>query len=477
MQQLFPERWPVACHTDHVGPGSTFVAIKGLHEDGITYIGTAIARGAKTIVVEDVAHIDTATYTAIYKHNVIVQQVPNARKALAQLSAKAAHHPAQKLKIIGITGTKGKTTSAALLFHILQTAGISSALISTVGNRINGTQFAPSLTTPQPDYLHQFLKQCVEQGVTWVVMEVACHAITLHRIDGIQFDAVIMTNIAREHLEFYGTVEIYAAEKIKLLSFRKKNAWGWLNKDDAQLAEISADHLRFFSVHDDGADISAKWRQDSISLALDVTKIGKKFSVHCAALMGEYNAYNILAAIAGAKSVGVAHTNIKKAIQSFPGIAGRLEKYPLPNGATAIIDYAHNPFSYHALFKTLRLHTHQLIVVFGAGGDRDRHRRPQMGAIVAQYADLLFITTDNPRHEDPDKIVEDILFGIAAELQHKVIVEPDRTKAIHRAYARSKKGALIALIGKGPDEYQLIGYQKIPFSEREIITQFASNLK
>ncbi len=468
MLSNMPGIFPVTCHTDHVGPGSIFVAIKGFATDGTRYIDKALEQGATTIVVEDTGSFDAATWQSIYRQRCMVQRVADARLALAQLSAKAAGYPAKKLKIIGVTGTKGKTTTVNLIFHMLQTAGISSAMISSVGNAINDHTLKPSLTTPQPDYLHQFLKVCVDNHVEWVVIEVAAHAITLHRIEGIMFDAVIITNIAREHLEFYSSVDEYAATKLKLLSYRKKHAIAWFNKDDERLAAISAQNVHYFSL-EQAAEIKGTMTDDMAGVTCTIEMHQKQFVMNCPTLMGTYNATNILAACAAGQSVGIAPTFMKKSHASFTGIPGRLETYQLSNGATAIIDCAHNPLSYQALFSTLRVRTKDLMVVFGAGGDRDQGRRPQMGAIVAHYADHIFITTDNPRSEDPTKIVDDIMAGIPHELRHKVTIEPDRERAIWRAYERSQQGSIIALIGKGQDEYQIIGTQKIPFNERAII--------
>ncbi len=469
-----PHIFPVTCHTDHVGPGSIFVAIKGFSTDGTHYIKTALERGATTIVVEDTTTFDTALWQAIYKQRCMVQRVTDARRALAQLSAKAAGYPLKKLKIIGVTGTKGKTTTVNLIFHMLQTAGISSAMISSVGNAINEETLKPSLTTPQPDYLHQFFKVCADNNIEWVVMEVASHAITLHRIEGILFDAVVITNIAREHLEFYSSMDEYAATKLQLLSYRKRHAFAWLNKDDERLAGVTAKNVYYFSLKE-AADITGIVSEGKdVGLACKVHIHKKQYMLSCPALMGEYNAANILAALGAGKSVGIAPLVMKNACEIFKGVKGRLEKYPLPNGATVIIDCAHNPLSYEALFSTLRLKTNHLIVVFGAGGERDQGRRPQMGAIVAQYADCLFITTDNPRSEDPAKIVADIMEGIPLQAREKVIIEPDRERAIHGAYERSMAGTIIALIGKGQDEYQVIGTQKIPFNERAIIKNLSA---
>lgn len=459
--------FPVASHTNQVGPGSTFVVIKGLNEDGSRYIPVAIKKGAKKVVLEHDVELDREMMQLIALHSVEVVRVLNSRKALAELSAHAAEYPARNLKIIGITGTKGKTTTSHLIFHGLQQAGISTALIGTVGNYINDRRYSPSLTTPQPDYLHQFLKECVAEGVQWVVMEVAAHAITLHRIEGIEFDCVMITNIAQEHLEFYPSMDAYASAKLALLSHRKPSAPAWLNADDERLKSLHGKDIYHYSL-EDTADISGIY-QDTQSFFIDCHYKDEQHIISCPSLMGRYNAYNLLAAVAGLQSTGISFSAISNLFSSFKGVPGRLEQYQLPNGAIGIIDYAHNPLSYQALLPALKKQTDQLIVVFGAGGDRDADRRPIMGALVAEYADLMLVTTDNPRSEDPVQIVEDILAGITQSNRSKVIIEPDRQKAIHVAYEKSHPGALIVLLGKGPDEYQLIGTSKIPFSERKIL--------
>lgn len=463
-----PAIYPVTCHTDHVGLGSTFVVIQGFARNGCAYIATALKKGATRIVVDQ--ELSCELRQQIEKQGATVVRVQDARKALAQLTAQASDHAHKKLKLIGITGTKGKTTAAHLLFHMLRTAGIKAGLLSTVGNAIGNTQFASSLTTPQPDYLHQFFKVAVEQQCEWIVMEVAAQAVSMHRIEGLQFDAVIMTNFDRDHLEFYDSMESYFADKVALLNYRKPEAPVWINRDDQWLSKITTSHLKWFGCHSDLELTGAMHPSYDFSVSAYVRYQEKAYTVRCPSLAGEYNLSNILAAMGGALEASMSIKESVAALTSFAGIVGRQERISLANGALAIIDYAHNPQSYRALFQTLRPYTEHLIVVFGAGGNRDKGKRPEMGAIVAEYADLIIITTDNPRHENPDKIVADIMQGIAMHDRDRVISEPDRKKAIENACAVSRKGSIIALLGKGPDEYQLIGDTKIPFSEREILS-------
>ncbi|MFC1870729.1 UDP-N-acetylmuramoyl-L-alanyl-D-glutamate--2,6-diaminopimelate ligase [Candidatus Dependentiae bacterium] len=464
---VMPAIYPITCHTDHVGAGSTFVVVQGFAHNGCDHIPLALKKGASRIVVDQ--ELSSELCFLITKQGAKLERVENARKALACLSAQASDHAHKKLKLIGITGTKGKTTTAHLLFHILKNAGIKVGLLSTVGNAIGEMHLPASLTTPQPDYLHQFFATAVAHGCEWIVMEVAAQAISLHRIEQLEFDVAIMTNFDRDHLEFYDSMESYFADKVALLEYRKPDAPVWINKDDARLSKLHPSNARWFSYKERAELTGILQDTQQLSLHAQISYHNKTYSLHCPALAGDYNLSNAIAAVGAAQSVGIDLVQSVSLLSTFAGIAGRQERISLSNGAIAIIDYAHNPQSYEAFFKTVRPHTNHLLVVFGAGGNRDTGKRPQMGALAAQYADLIIITTDNPRHEDPEAIEQDILRGISQQDRKRVICEPDRKRAIEKAYALSRKGSIIALLGKGPDEYQLIGDQKIPFSERKIL--------
>lgn len=457
-----PEIFPVTSHTDHVGIGSTFVAIKGFDKEGVDYIAQAIEKGATKIVVDENAALSNDVLALIKENNVLLRVVPDARLALAILSAEAAGHPAQKLCIIGITGTKGKTTTSFLLWHILKTAGYKTALLSTVNNYLGDEKFVAPLTTAQPDYLHQFLKLCVERGVTHVVMEVAAQALSLHRVYGIEFDGIIFTNFSLEHLEFYPNMEAYFEAKCQIFGMAKPNAPILINGDDEWCKKIPGrPNMETFSI---SSENNNPVRPELIE--------GQSF-YSCPTLVGSFNAYNVTAASTMAQKLHVPETSIAHALATFPGVRGRFERHELPNGAVCIIDYAHNPSSYESVLGALRPMTDHLIVLFGAGGKRDPSKRPLMGGLAAQFADVVIITTDNPRTEDPEAIVADILRGIAPEHQPKVLTIMDRKEAIEHACSMARKTSMIALLGKGPDEYQIIGDQKFHFSEAEIINGIA----
>lgn len=476
MKILMSKNFLVTSHTKYVGKGSIFVAVKGQKENGIDYIVQALQKGAKTIVIQkDVLLPDEILYV-IQSHGAVLARVENPRRALAQLSAQAYGYPAHKVKIIAVTGTKGKTTTSWLLAHLLSQAGKKTALLSTVRNRIGNVELPTELTTPQPDYIHAFLHECVQQEIEWVIMETAAQAASLHRIDGIEFDGALYTNFSPTHAEFYADIEDYFAAKQSILQQVKLISPIILNGDDEQVANLQNNFKQAFCLYRDmpSKDLSFNQLPATLGLAWQLKYQNKVAMFECPALIGTFNVYNCAMAAALAITLGIKPTILADGFKTFKGVPGRLERYQLPNGSQCIIDYAHTPSSFKAVLSLLRKMTTNLIVVFGAGGERDRTMRPQLGAIASTIADLVVLTTDNPRRENIQDIITDIQSGIDAITQSKrVVIELDRKEAIKKAYAHSSKGTIIALLGKGPDEYQLIGTTKIPFSERAIVTSLS----
>lgn len=457
-----PETWRVACHTDHVGPGTTFVAVQGQTTDGLLFITDAINKGTTRIVVSFDAQLSAQNEQQIKEKNIELVRVSNTRLALAQLSAESYDFPADKLRFVGITGTKGKTTTAALLHHILHSAGKKVALISTVENKIGDRIFKAPLTTPQPDYLHMFFDLCVQEGVEIVVMEVAAQALTLYRVHGIRFDVGIFTNFAHEHLEFYATMDDYFAAKCLLREHMKSDAPIIINGDDLALHCFVYDNLMQVSLQDIAVECIAP---------IVCTGIinGALTEVFAPFMMGKFNVYNIFYALHVALLLGIAKHDVLKAISAFSGVKGRLQKQVMQSGATCYVDYAHTPDSYKQVLTLLRSMTDYLIVVFGCGGLRDKSKRPIMGGIAASIADVVVLTSDNPRTEDPLEIIAQIQAGVAEHNAYKVIEIPDRAQAITYACAQAKKDAIVAILGKGPDEYQIIGATKYYFSDVETV--------
>jgi len=469
-----PSHFPVACHTSNITQGSTFVVIQGQKEDGIRYISQALAQGAHAIVIEEHIELPQFIMDEITTHHAQIIRVKNTRKALAELSAKATDFPARKLKIIGITGTKGKSTTTHLTYHLLKAAGASVACLSTVHNLINDTVFSAPLTTAQPDYLHQFLKLCVEQKVEYVVMEVAAQAFTFNRVDGIAFDAFVFTNLEREHGELYPTLEGYFDTKCALFNHLKKNAPVIINYDDEYGKRIMEQYPSYtlepfsFKNHLNKNIPHASYHHSEQNFSCIQWNTHTFFYQNFA---GIFNAYNVLSALKILTHFDILNT-IKTNQENpfcFPSLPGRCEQYQLPNGAHAIIDYAHTPQSFNAILSTMRKITPHLIVIFGAGGGKDHAKRPLMGTIASTLADLVIITSDNPRHEDPLVIANMIQNGVGDQNKHKIIIELNRQKAIERAYQHAQSSSYIMLLGKGPDEYEIVGNTKLPFSERAIL--------
>lgn len=476
-----PLVFPVTCHTDTVGKGTTFVVIKGLSKDGLEFVPLALEKGAIKIVVEKNVSISSQLHDLCASYGAIIDYVDNSRQALAELSAQAAGYPAQKLKIYAVTGTKGKTSSVWMLYHMFCNLRIKAALISTIGNYLNTYHFKSGMTTPQPDYIHQFLKLCVEQGITHVVMETAAQATTFFRLETIQFDALIFTNLEREHKELYSSMEDYFEAKRKLCDHLKPGGDLFVNYDTPfgkKMCQIYP-HAVSFSCETEKSTWSCSWNDTEpekiVTLSFNPpTKNHARISYifTYSQFIGLFNGYNLLGVLLVIIYNDCVYKEIQDALDMIPSIPGRMEKYTLKNGATVIIDYAHTPSSFEALFTALSQPSLKLFIVFGAGGGKDPDKRPLMGSIAALYGTRVFITNDNPRYEDPHIIASDIYQGIPSDYHHKVTIELDRQKAIEAAIQESDKDTLILLLGKGPDEYQLIQGAKIVFSERLIALQY-----
>lgn len=469
-----PLIFPVASHTNNVGPDSTFVVIKGLSKDGLEFIPIALEKGASRIVVEQGVVISDELKILCNNYNASIEYVDNSRKALAYLSARAAGYPSHKLKIYGVTGTKGKTSSVWILYHMLFGLGVKAALISTVGNYIGTSIFNAGMTTPQPDYIHQFLKLCVDNGVTHLVMETAAQATTFFRLETLQLDALIFTNLEQEHGELYPTMTDYFESKRKICEFLKPDGLLIVNHDNQygrKLIELYNQAITF-SFENKGTLYYCTYTQDKHAQHIKIVFKEMEYHFTYTQFIGFFNAYNIVGTLIVLLQEGFSPQVLQSVLQKVQVVPGRMEKYTLKNGATVIIDYAHTPSSFEALFKALASPSVKLSIVFGAGGGKDTTKRPIMGALAASYGSKVYITNDNPRFDDPTSIASQIYAGIADDLKNKVTVELDRQKAIELAIAQSDATTLILLLGKGPDEYQLIQGHKTFFSERLIALQY-----
>lgn len=448
-----------------------FVAIRGTETDGHRFLGDAVQQGAKVIVIEDdAAYPDSlAMHTGVVK--VVVQ---NTRQALARMAANYYGHPARKLVMIGVTGTNGKTTTTHLVKSILEARGEKVGLIGTIEYAI-GTQNVPAPhTTPESLELHGLLAHMVDAGCTSVSMEVSSHALHQSRVHGIEFRAAVFTNLTQDHLDYHGSMENYFQAKKLLFDGLPETSAAVTNADDPwglrMTASTKAMTLRY------GVESTADVRASHIDLSLkgisvDIEYEGMKRRI-VSPLVGRFNVYNILAAYAAGKAIGVSEQALQHGIASLRAVKGRLERVDSPKGWMAIIDYAHTPDALEKCLRAVRelLSTGRVITVFGAGGDRDTTKRPLMGKIAAGLSDLAIVTSDNPRTEDPQQIINDIVAGIPKTANVQQIV--DRREAIRKATELARPGDVIVIAGKGHEEYQVLGTKKIHFSDREVVEEF-----
>lgn len=444
----------IAYDSRKVQPGFVFVAVPGFVTDGHAYIDQAIANGAQALIVEK----------SPGDKGIPMAQVANSRLALAQVAVVFYEHPSSKLTITGVTGTNGKTTTAHLLAAIYKAAGHKTGLMGTIQNLIGGQELAVINTTPESLDLQQLLDQMVKAGVTHVVMEVSSHALALERTAGVQFDAAIFTNLSQDHLDFHTSMDDYAMAKAK---FFQSASLSIINMDDARASEMisaSIGTVVTYGLHS-ASNVGAKEIKVTASGVSFI--ITGKYGEHQLnlKLTGEFNVYNALAAFTTAMAQGFASKVVLSALQEITGVPGRLELVNCGQPFIVIVDYAHTPAGLENILVTAKqLAKNRLITLFGCGGDRDRTKRSLMGEIGGRYSDLVVITSDNPRSEDPHKIIDDILSGC----QHNYIVVEQRRAAIFRAIKEAAAGDVVVIAGKGHETYQIIGKTKHDFDDRAV---------
>jgi UDP-N-acetylmuramoyl-L-alanyl-D-glutamate--2,6-diaminopimelate ligase len=455
--------------------GSVFVALRGLHADGTAFAKDAIARGAAAVVAETAAPPAGAT-------NVPWIQVPDARLALAALAAEYWGHPSEQLSLIGITGTNGKTTTSYVLASIFEAAGISCGRIGTVGYRVGERELEAARTTPEAPDLQRLLREMVSQHSGACVMEVSSHALSLRRADHLRFSAAIFTNLTRDHLDFHRDMEDYFTAKLRLFELLPADGIGVTNLDDRRGAAFAAAAKRPVTY---AIDSAADVRPGPLAFSLEGLEFDARTPrgrLHVRSrLVGRPNAYNILAALATATALDLPFGAIEAGIWNLARVPGRFQ---LVSGSTdavrVVVDYAHTDDALKNLLETARpLTKGRLITVFGCGGDRDRSKRPLMGAVAARLSDLVVITSDNPRSENPASIIDEIKRGIVMPADrmrpngasgpkstpHLAIV--DRREAIDRAVSEARPGDLVLIAGKGHEKYQIIGDRVLAFDDVE----------
>ncbi|WP_143314406.1 UDP-N-acetylmuramoyl-L-alanyl-D-glutamate--2,6-diaminopimelate ligase [Clostridium sp. HBUAS56017] len=447
-----------------VKKGDLFVCIKGFQVDGHKYVNAAVEKGAIAIVCEDLVECEDKGITII--------RVKESRKALAIIGCNFYENPSKKMKIIGVTGTNGKTTTTFMLKTILESAGKKVGLVGTIANYIGNKKLDTERTTPESFELQKLFSEMVKNGCEYCVMEVSSHSLALDRVYGIEFDAGIFTNITRDHLDFHKTFENYYSEKFKLF---QRSSLSVVNIDDNYGKDVVKDlknqgknNIVTFSIKEE-SDFRAydeKCESKHIGFKLKLDR-EEDFLV---GMPGEFNIYNSLGAIAAMYKLGISLDSIKKGIEEVV-VLGRCEmvgrKYNLPY--TIIVDYAHTPDGLDNILKTAKGFTkNRLISVFGCGGDRDKVKRPQMGKIGSDLSDIAIVTSDNPRTEEPMSIINDVLVGIDKD-NYEVI--ENRKEAIKRAIEIAEAGDVVVIAGKGHEDYQILNTGKIHFDEREVVDE------
>ncbi|MGQ9727178.1 MAG: UDP-N-acetylmuramoyl-L-alanyl-D-glutamate--2,6-diaminopimelate ligase [Candidatus Fervidibacter sp.] len=462
-----------------VRSGSVFVCLKGLKTDGHNFALDALKRGAIAIVAE--RFVNTNGKPLIL--------VPDTREALAWLCHRFYLEPTKSFKLIGVTGTNGKTTTAHLIAHLLSAENPESvAVLGTVGVKWRGEWCELSQTTPDAPELVKWLARFRDEGAKFVVAEVSSHALAQKRTDGCLFDAAVFTNLSQDHLDFHGNFENYFAAKVRLFTDYKEIAYrngkpfhAFVNVDDPygqRLMEVCQAPKTSY-----GFSEVADYRATDLNLSPSGTQFtliahesGLVSQRVFTRLIGRFNIMNVLAGVAVARHFGVSWETIVKSLPDFKAPPGRLEIVDEGQPFTVAVDYAHTPDALEKVLLTVREMTSgRVIVVFGCGGDRDPTKRPEMGRIATQLANYTVITSDNPRTEDPLKIVEQIVAGVAHGASF--LAEPDRRKAIFHSISLAQPGDFVLIAGKGHETYQIIGTEKFPFDDREVAREALRKLR
>jgi UDP-N-acetylmuramoyl-L-alanyl-D-glutamate--2,6-diaminopimelate ligase len=453
----------VAHDSRRVKAGEVFVALRGQHADGTSFARQALQRGAVAVVSEQPAPSDVHVPWAI---------VGDARVALAELAATFYRHPSREMRVIGITGTNGKTTTAYLLASIFEAAGVRCGILGTVAYRIGDEQREATRTTPEAPDVQALLREMVDRGCGACAMEVSSHALALHRVDGISFAAGVFTNLTRDHLDFHADMDDYFRAKRRLFEMLPHEAPSLLNVDDPRGSALvdAGGHPVTYGINR-SADITPGPLSFSLKgLTFDIRT--PRGAVHVeSTLVGRPNVYNILAAVATATALDVPFDAIERGLQRLEGVPGRFQMVSTPRDeVTVVVDYAHTDDALRNLLETARpLATGRLITVFGCGGDRDRTKRPLMGAVAGRLSDAIVITSDNPRSEDPNRIIEEIRRGITPDTRRDreqlLLAIVDRRAAIAKAVELAGAGDLVLIAGKGHEKYQVIGDRTLPFDD------------
>ncbi len=461
----------IAYDSRKVKAGDLFVALKGQRTDGALFVSDAVRRGAAAVAFENAAR---------RTDGVPVLVVPDARKFLAEAARVLWGDPSRSLKLIAATGTNGKTTTICLVESILRHAGLKTVFAGTLGLEIDGRHFPSDRTTPEATDLTLLLRQAVISGCTHGALEVSSHALALKRVYGMKFVSAVFTNLTRDHLDFHGDMEAYFRAKSLLFSEAGANAIeaAVLNADDPYAmrlpAGLTCPFMTFGAAQE--ADIrvlESNLRTDGTTLSLATPAGRMEVAMH---LPGRPNVYNAMAAVGSALTLGIGAGDISLGLESVTGVPGRMELVRAGQPFSVIVDYAHTPDALEKLLQTVRALPHErVITVFGCGGDRDRTKRPLMGAAAVRMSDYVVATSDNPRSEDPLAILGEIKTGLE-ERTGAYEINPDRREAIGRALSLARPGDAVVIAGKGHETYQLAGNEVLPFDDRVVAREWISGL-
>lgn len=438
-----------------------FVAVPGTQVDGHAYISQAIAQGAVCVVCEHLPQERPREVTFI--------QVSNSQRALAIMAHNYYECPSERLTLIGVTGTNGKTTVATLLYKLFSKMGFPCGLLSTVQVLVNEESFEATHTTPDPLQINSYLRQMVQSGCRYAFMEVSSHALQQCRTDGLRFSGAIFTNLSRDHLDYHKTFENYRSAKKKLFDNLPKTAFALVNSDDKQSAHMVVHTAAW--VQDYGLKAAADYKAKILEQQLNGMLITINGQEIWTPLIGEFNASNLAAVYATAQLLEQDALPVATALSALKAVEGRFQQIQGTQGVTAIVDYAHTPDALQNVLQTidkLRTRAETLITVVGCGGNRDTGKRPLMAELATRFSDKTILTSDNPRHENPGQIIADMEKGIEMQNQHKYLNIENRREAIKTAIMLAQAGDIVLIAGKGHEKYQEIKGIKYPFDDRAL---------
>jgi UDP-N-acetylmuramoyl-L-alanyl-D-glutamate--2,6-diaminopimelate ligase len=458
----------IAFDSRKVTKGVAFVAVKGTQADGHEYIGAALEKGATFIICEELPKV--------LKEGITYVEVTDSSKALGIMASNFYENPSEKLKLVAVTGTNGKTSTVTLLYQLFMEMGYNVGLLSTVENKINDRIIPATHTTPDALSIQSLLKEMLEEGCTHCFMEASSHAIVQERLAGLHLAGAVFTNISHDHLDYHGSFDAYIKAKKKLFDDLPKNAFALVNADDKRgmvmLQNCRAAQQTFGLKYP--ADFKAKVLSNTIDgLELDINNKQIWFR-----MIGEFNAYNLMAVFGAAVLLGEEEDEALMQLSNARGAQGRFDRLAI-HGVTAIVDYAHTPDALENVLRTIkgvRTGGEQVITIVGCGGNRDKSKRPIMAKIATQYSDKVILTSDNPRDEEPMTIIKEMEAGVNPVDFKKTIVIEDRREAIKTAGIMANKGDIILIAGKGHETYQEIKGIKHPFDDRQVVKEMLNLL-